>query len=219
VRRFQRAAGLSTDGVYGSRTRAALARELGVPLRELPPTMTGTSSPAPADSAEPPSWLPTAAALARWTEDARASDATASTKLARLAPHAASIAPMTETAMQGIEVGEIPPAPSPSSASAWASSAWSRARAEGEAARARLASHARGITQEAERALTDVRRAIDRETDTAVRGALEALERSLVAILRPTAQAIRHGITEPLGAGAVLVGLAILAAYAASRGR
>jgi len=219
VRRFQRAAQLTADGVYGSRTRAALASTLGVPVRELPATMTGSSSPAPADSAEPPAWLPTAAALARWTQDARASDATASAKLARLAPHAARIAPLTESAMSGIRVGEVPPAPSSSSASAWASSAWARARAEGEAARAQLASHARSITTEAERALRDVRRALDRETDAAVRGALEAVEASLVAILRPTSRAIREAITEPLGAGAVLVGLAILAAFAASRGR
>lgn len=211
ARAFQRASGLTVDGVYGPRTRTELARVLEVPASRLPaPLSASSSSRAPADSPEIPAWLQTAAALARWTEDARASDSVASQKLARLAPHAARIAPLTNTAMAGISVGQVPSAPTAADAAAWAANAWERTRAQGQAARASLASHSQAITRQAEQALADVRRALDRETDTAVRGALEMVERGLVAILRPASTAIRR-IVEPIGPGLALGALAILA--------
>lgn len=211
VRRFQQVTGLAADGVYGTRTRAELARVLGLPVSRVPATLTSSSSSqAPADTETVPTWLPVAAALARWTEDARAADSVASQKLRALAPHAARIAPMT-TAMRGIVVGEVPEAPTEANAAAWAASAWARARSEGASARAALSSHARSITQQAERALSDVRRALDRETDSAVRGALEMVERGLVAILRPVSTAVREGIARPLGLPIVIAGLAALA--------
>lgn len=217
VRRFQEVAGLATDGVYGPATRAALARALGVPVGELPPTIPRASSSrgtqAPADSETVPAWLPVAAALARWTEDARASDSTASAKLRALAPHAASIVPLTQSSMRGIEVGAVPTAPTSQDGETWAAQAWARARAEGASARASLSSHARAITTAAERALVDVRRALDRETDSAVRGALEMVERGLVSILRPLSTAIREGIAPivaPIGPGLALAALAAL---------
>lgn len=216
--RFQQVTGLSADGVYGTRTRAELARVLGVAASTLPPTIaasssrsSSSSSAAPADSADVPTWLPVAAALARWTEDARAADGVAAAKLRALAAHAAAIAPMTESVMGGIVVGQVPSAPTPADAAAWARAAWERARQEGASARASLSSHARAITTQAERALVDVRRALDRETDSAVRGALRLVEEGLVAILRPVSTAVREGITRPLGPGLVVIGLAALA--------
>jgi len=120
------------------------------------------------------------------------------------------IAPLTNTAMHGIVVGELPSVPTPEDAAQWAANAWDRAVAEGASARASLSSHAREITSQAERALSDVRRALDRETDSAVRGALQAVEEGLTAILRPLSRAIRN-VVAPIGPGLVLIGLAALA--------
>lgn len=221
TRRFQAVCGLTADGIFGARTRAELARVLGVPVSSLPPTIASSTSSrapqAPADTADVPTWLPVAAALARWTEDARAADSIASAKLRALAPHAARIAPMTLSTMQGIVVGEVPQAPTAADAASWAASAWERARSEGASARAALSSHARSITTQAERALVDVRRALDRETDSAVRGALEMVERGLVAILRPVSTAVREGITRPLGPALALGALAALAFFGGGR--
>lgn len=239
TRHFQTVTGLTPDGVYGTQTRARLARVLDVSASTLPATIRATassssstrtrtsapsssssssasssssSSPTPAADARPaqPNGLSVAAALARWTEDARAADSIAAQKLRGLAPHAAVIAPLTNTAMHGIVVGELPSVPTPEDAAQWAANAWDRAVAEGASARASLSSHAREITSQAERALSDVRRALDRETDSAVRGALQAVEEGLTAILRPLSRAVRN-VVAPIGPGLVLIGLAALA--------
>lgn len=230
--RFQRAwgHGLAADGVYGPRTRTALAQALAVSASSLPPTVPRprtwpdevatarsslpTSSPratTPADTETPPAWLAPAAALAKWSEHARAVDSTAATVLARMRQNASAIAhEIDEGTMAGLEVGSVPPAPTASEMQAWAAALWRRAREAGEAGRAALASESDSLIREAEAALVEVRRRLDRETDTAVREALGITEGALTAILRPLSRGIATA-ARPLAGPLLLLGLGALA--------
>jgi hypothetical protein len=237
VRRFQRAWNaasqtprLRVDGDYGTNTRAALARALGVPVAEAPDVRTRTATPpTPArrttretTTAEPetapgeiPEWVSKGVALAKWTTQARAADSTANHYLRNLNQNAVWLAARTDSSMAGVEVGYVPETPSDSQIEQWARAAWDRAQREGEPARRALQQHADGIIASGQRALTEVRRALESEARAATSdlesAAMRAIEETLTAILRPAARAVRaSGIGTPLvliGAGLLLLSL------------
>lgn len=239
VRRFQAAWNaaaqrprLTVDGTYGTNTRTALSHALAEPLASMPPVRTTpaptstptrtpvrptstpvrpTSTPTPHDDA-PPVWLAPAVALARWTENARAADSIANTKLRSLRTNAAWLAARTTSAMSGVEVGRVPGPPDDGSVATWARTVWERVQREGQAAQRDLARRSEGLIASAERALQDVRRQLDREVDTATREALTAVEAALTSILRPLSRGIATAV-RPIGTGLVVVGVVVLGAY------
>lgn len=108
-------------------------------------------------------------------------------------------------------VGDLPLAP-PADAERARAAAYDMWRGADAAARARIREWAGRAVDLARRAVRSLGDIADRTADDAVRAAARHVATTLRGILEPTSRAIRHAITEPVGALGPGLALAALAA-------